>query len=223
MNPQRTLPDGTTDVEAFKDKVVTWFNVAFYQLAESTWQDTHWMGFTVWKTPTDLWMYQQIIFETRPTLIIETGTAHGGSALYFAHLMDLLGGRVMTIDIEPQPNLPQHPRIEYLTGSSVDPAIVSAVRSRVTPADRVMVVLDSDHSQTHVAAELSAYALLVSSGCYLIVEDTNVNGHPVFKEHGPGPAEAVDAFLPQHPEFARDSTRERYLLTHNPGGFLNRR
>jgi cephalosporin hydroxylase len=87
---------------------------------------------------------------------------------------------------------------------------------------RTMVILDSDHSAAHVSAELDAYRELVSPGCYLIVEDTNVNGHPVFTDHGPGPMEAIDAFLPSAPEFAIDYSRERFMLTLNPRGFLKR-
>ena len=86
-----------------------------------------------------------------------------------------------------------------------------------------MVVLDSDHSAAHVKAELDLYSPLVTSGCYLIVEDTNVNGHPVYPLHGPGPMEALDQFLPAHPEFEVDASREKYMLTFNPRGYLRRR
>ena len=85
-----------------------------------------------------------------------------------------------------------------------------------------MVVLDSDHSQAHVAAELEAYRSFVAPGCYLVVEDTNINGHPVAADFGPGPMEAVEAFLPRAPEFEVDRSRERFLLTLNPGGYLRR-
>jgi len=85
-----------------------------------------------------------------------------------------------------------------------------------------MVILDSDHSAAHVGAELDAYRGLVSPGCYLIVEDTNVNGHPVVPDHGPGPMEAADAFLAGAPEFVADRERERFMLTLNPRGYLRR-
>lgn len=88
--------------------------------------------------------------------------------------------------------------------------------------ERVMVILDSDHSLTHVAGELEAFAPLVTPGCYLIVEDTNINGHPVYPEFGPGPMEAVLEFLPHHPEFVVDARCERLLMTFNPNGFLLR-
>ena len=85
-----------------------------------------------------------------------------------------------------------------------------------------MVILDSDHTKQHVLDELAAYADLVSPGCYLVVEDTNVNGHPVWPSFGPGPWEAVHEWLPDHPEFRVDKTRERHLLTMHPNGYLLR-
>lgn len=85
-----------------------------------------------------------------------------------------------------------------------------------------MVILDSDHSQAHVAAELTAYGPLVASGCYLVVEDTNINGHPVLPDFGPGPMEAVVAFLQTTPAFEVDASRERFLLSLNPRGYLRR-
>lgn len=177
------------------------------------------------KNPLDLWVYQEIIFDLRPSLIIETGTAYGGSALFFARQLEKLGqGSVVTIDVAPHHELPRHPRITYLPGSSVDERIVALVTARARAHERVMVVLDSDHSAAHVTAELQAYAPLVTLGQYLVVEDTNINGHPVdlHWKGGPGPRAAVDAFLPQYPEFERDVLPERYLLTMHPGGWLRR-
>jgi cephalosporin hydroxylase len=88
--------------------------------------------------------------------------------------------------------------------------------------DHVMVVLDSDHSASNVLNELRVFAPLVTVGAYLIVEDTHVNGHPVEPSFGPGPAEALNDFLATNKGFARDATREKFLLTFNPGGFLKR-
>jgi cephalosporin hydroxylase len=211
--------------EIFRE-VVCDFNKVYYHLAPQTWHQTRWMGVTIYKTPTDLWVCQEIVHETRPTLIIETGTAHGGSALFFAHLGEHIGGlRVVSIEIKPMPGLPQHPAIAYLTGSSTDAGIFDAVRALLRPDDRVMVILDSDHAQAHVAAELAMYAPLVTAGCYLIVEDTNINGHPVtsLDTPGPGPWEAVTEFLPRHPEFEAERSREKFMLTFNPRGYLRRK
>jgi cephalosporin hydroxylase len=187
------------------------------------WAWTTWLGHRVQKFPADLIVYQEILAETRPDLLVETGTCNGGSALFIATVMDAIGhGTVLTIDVESQPNRPEHPRIEYVTASSTAPEIVSRVVAQARPLERVMVALDSDHSRDHVARELECYAAVVTPGCYLIVEDTNINGHPVLEDFGPGPMEAVDAFLPAHPEFERDATREKLLMTFNPGGYLRR-
>jgi cephalosporin hydroxylase len=186
-------------------------------------EDTHWMGVPALKCPLDLWVYQELLFRLRPGLIVETGTRHGGTALYLAHLCDLLGrGRVASVDIEALPR-PQHPRIRYLKGSSTDPGIVGAVAAMKEPGAGMLVILDSDHRCEHVLAELEHYGALLQAGDYLIVEDTNLNGHPVAPSHGPGPHEAVEAFLLRHPEFVRDRGCEKFLLTFNPGGFLQRR
>jgi cephalosporin hydroxylase len=177
------------------------------------------------KCPFDLWIYQELIFNLRPTLIIETGTAFGGSALFFARQLEKLGaGSVVSIDIEAAPVLPRHPRITFVPGSSTDPDIVAMVATRARSHERVMVILDSDHSAAHVTAELEAYAPLVTLGQFLVVEDTNINGHPVAIDWkgGPGPRAAVDGFLERYPEFEADILAERYLLTMHPGGWLKR-
>lgn len=186
------------------------------------WFETYWLRVPVQKCPLDLWIYQELLVELRPDLIVETGTAAGGSALYLAGICDLLGhGRVVTIDLV-EAERPTHPRINYLSGSSTDPAIIAAVRAEAVEGDSVLVTLDSDHAAEHVLAELHAYAPLVTLGSYLIVEDTNINGRPVLPEHGPGPAEAVAAFLANQADFVVDERREKFGMTFNPGGYLQR-
>ncbi len=171
----------------------------------------------------DLWIYQEILHEVRPTVIVECGVNHGGSTYYLASLCDLLDcGRVIGIDIEEQPNRPQDSRIQYIRGSSTDPAVFGQVRSSVTEDDRVLVILDSDHAKAHVLDELNLYSPLVTPGSYLIVEDTNVNGHPVFAAHGPGPMEAVNEFLSHESGFQPDESRQKFLLTFNPRGYLRK-
>jgi len=188
-----------------------------------TWRNTQWMGHRILKCPLDLWLYQEVLHALRPAVVIETGTAFGGSAHFMASMMDILGhGQIITIDIEHHEGRPQHPRITYLTGSSVAPDMVAHVRSLVGSAGPVMVLLDSDHTRDHVLAELEAYAPFVTPGSYLVVEDTNLNGHPVFDDYGPGPMEALEAFLGRHPEFAHDPAMDKFLLTFNPKGFLKR-
>lgn len=201
------------------------FSRYFYTRADVTWDDTTWLGVPLWKNPLDLWVYQEIIFEVKPALIIETGTYRGGSALYFASLCDLIGrGEVVTIDVMGRKNRPEHPRIEYVKSSSLDDAVLADIAARCASAGGpVLVVLDSDHHMEHVVKELDAYHGFVTPGSYLIVEDTNINGHPVNPFFGAGPMEAVEAFLPRHPEFEVDAKREKYMVTHNPKGYLRRR
>jgi cephalosporin hydroxylase len=201
------------------------FSRYFYTRADLTWGNTAWLGVPVWKNPLDLWVCQEIMFEVKPALIVETGTYRGGSAYYFASICDLLGsGNVVTIDRMGNYGRPTHPRVEYVKGSSVDPDVVALVKARVAAADGpTLVVLDSDHHEPHVREELEMYHEFVTPGSYLIVEDTNINGHPVNPFFGPGPMEAVQSFLPRHPEFEIDLSREKYMVTHNPNGFLRRR
>jgi len=201
----------------------------FHELYYRRWLDgadtinLSWFGHQAWKCPLDLWMYQEILTRTRPDFVVECGTRAGGSALYIAMLLDHIGhGRVVTVDITPPPDLPPHPRIGYVTGSSTDPAVVADVERRVG-AGRAMVILDSDHRADHVLAELLAYRGFVQPGDYLIVEDTNVNGHPVSPGYGPGPMEAVERFLALEDGFEVDERCERFLMTLQPRGYLRRR
>ena len=188
-----------------------------------TWRNTYFMGQPILKCPLDLWLYQEIVHVLRPAVIVETGTAFGGSALYLASICDLVGtGRVVTVDVTDRPGRPVHPRITYLTGSSVDPEIVARIRTGIGSASPVMVLLDSDHGRDHVLAELEAYAPLITKGSYLVVEDTNLNGNPVEPDYGPGPMEATEAFLADHPEFAHDAAMDKFLLSFNPRGYLKR-
>jgi len=183
---------------------------------------TSWLGVPTLKCPLDLWVYQEIMQEVRPEVIVECGTAHGGSALYLAWLCESLGkGEVITLDVEEKAGRPRHPRIAYLRGSSVAPEVVEQVKRALADRAPVMVLLDSDHSKDHVLAELRIYGELVTPGSYLIVEDTNL-GHPVRPDFGPGPMEAVEEFLAERGDFARDRSREKFLLTFNPGGYLRK-
>ncbi|MGH2692267.1 MAG: CmcI family methyltransferase [Actinomycetota bacterium] len=200
------------------------FHRLYYDEAErgGTWKNTYWQGVPAHKCPLDMWVYQEMIHEIRPDVIVETGTYQGGSALYLASVCDVVGhGEVISIDIDPQPGLPQHERVMYLLGSSTADEIVEKVRSRVAGGS-AMVVLDSDHSAEHVGNELRAYSPLVTVGSYLIVEDTNVNGNPILPGWGPGPREAVEEFLEGNDGFVVDESREKFFMTFNPGGYLKR-
>jgi len=181
------------------------------------------LGVLLQKCPLDLWIYQELIYRTRPDLIIETGTFHGGSALYLATMCELMKmGHVMTIDINEPPHKISHNRLKFITGSSIDPLVVDQVQDKIKPGDKVMVILDSDHSKDHVLKELELYSGFVTYGNYLIVEDTNVNGHPVRPNHGPGPMEALEEWFRKQHKFAIDKRCEKFGITMNPNGYLRR-
>ncbi len=207
--------------QVVKPVTVKLFHRLYYEGA--SWGRNHWLGTQVLKSPLDLWIFQEIIYETKPDVIIEAGTFQGGSALYMANLLDLLGhGQVVTIDIEEVPGRPQHPRIHYLLGSSTAPETVEKVKAFLSPKDKVMVVLDSDHHKPHVLHELKIYSRMVTKGNYLVVEDTNLNNHPVVAWFGPGPMEALEEFLRENKDFQIDSSREKFLVTFNPKGYLRK-
>lgn len=188
-----------------------------------TWMNTYWLGVPIWKCPFDLWVYQELLHDQRPGLVIETGTAWGGSALFLASMFDLIGhGSVLSIDLRPRNPRPAHPRIRYVTGSSTDPAIVALAARAAAEAGGTLVLLDSDHSCAHVRQELQLYSPMVRVGGYVVVEDTNVNGHPVRPDFGPGPMEAVDQFLAAQDGFVVEREMEKFHMTMNPRGFLRR-
>jgi cephalosporin hydroxylase len=207
------------EVAATQDTVTRFHLLSFYGGAL---QQTYWLGVPLLKSPLDCWVYQELIHDLRPDLIIETGTDLGGSALFFASVCDLVDhGRVVSVDLRPAARV-THPRITFLVGDSTSAEVLDDVRQAAAGAERVMVILDSDHHAAHVARELRAYREFVSLGSYLVVEDTNVNGHPVMPEHGPGPYEAVEEFLRQDSDFQVDKSREKFLMTYFPNGFLKR-
>lgn len=217
LKSSTTLPKNKTTINNFSK--------LYYDQGKrgGTWNDTYFLGVKTMKNPLDLWIYQEMIFRTLPDVIIETGTAFGGSALFLASILDLIGkGKVLTVDVYKQKSLPKHKRIKYVNGSSVDNSVVSEVRKFTRGKRRVMVILDSDHSFSHVKRELAIYSKFVTAGNYLIVEDTNINGHPVYEKYGPGPFEAVKDFTSKNSDFVIDRYWEKFLVTSSPGGFLKR-
>jgi cephalosporin hydroxylase/GT2 family glycosyltransferase len=183
------------------------------------------LGVETVKCPLDLWIYQEILHRTRPEVIVECGVFRGGTTLYLASLCDLLGfGEIVACDItlrHVHPRARSHPRVSLLEGSSTDLGVHAEIVRRCR-GRRTMVILDSDHSEAHVAAELRLYGPLVSRGCYLVCEDTNVNGHPAYPEFGPGPFEAVQRFLAEEPGWRVDLDCEKLLVSFNPSGYLVR-
>jgi len=189
-------------------------------------KEVSWLGREVWQNPLDLWTTQQVITQVKPDLLIEAGTHMGGSAHFYATLMDLLDhGRVITIDLFYEPEI-THDRVTFISGSSTDDAVVQRVRAEVEKTEGpVMVILDSDHKRDHVAAELAAYAQFVTPGSYILVQDSIIDELvPYLRADHPGPLFAIRDFLKEHPEFVTDeSLSKRFLISHHPHGWLRRR
>lgn len=205
--------------------VVDAFHKLYYDanLFGKTWRETYWMGAHVAKCPLDLWLYQEIIHKNRPDVIVECGTLHGGSAGYMASICDIVGnGRIVTIDVREREGRPVHDRITYLNGSSTGSDIVDHVKSLIKEGETVMAILDSDHRRDHVFDELKIYRDIVTQGQYMIVEDTNLNGHPVAPEFGPGPMEALNDFLEEEDGFVHDKNMDKFYLSFNPAGYLRK-
>jgi cephalosporin hydroxylase len=183
---------------------------------------SNWLGYKMQKNPLDLLSYHNLIYDLRPDILIECGTWHGGSAYYFATLMDALNhGAVLTIDPWKWDLRPKHPRIYYIGESSVDEKTVALVGQHAVQVPRVMVILDSLHVREHVLKELDFYSPFVTPGSYLVVEDTNIHGHPLRLDLPEGPWEAVHEWLPEHPEFVIDKAMEP-PISNCPDGWLRR-
>jgi cephalosporin hydroxylase len=195
-----------------------------------------WMGLPIIQFPQDLVAMQEIVWRVKPDLIVETGVARGGSLAFYASLLQLLGGdrRVVGIDIDIRlPNreaIESHPTASHITlldGSSTDERTVAQVRTLAIGRDRVLVVLDSNHTHDHVRRELELYSPLVRAGSYVIVFDTVVERMPASafpdRPWGPGnnPMTAVRDFLTVNHRFVVDEEIEnKLLITVAPRGYL---
>jgi cephalosporin hydroxylase len=194
------------------------------------WDTTTWVGVKTLKSPADMWNYQEILHSLKPTLVIEFGTRYGGSALFFAVVMRQIGNRfkLLSVDIDAETVSEQTRHdadIELLVMSSLDPRVGERIANlRSEYPGPAFVILDSDHSKVHVMAEMKTLRPLLVSGDYLIVEDSNVNGHPVWPSHGPGPFEAINEYFQQYPEDYRyDAAREaKFGFAFATRGFLIR-
>ena len=197
-----------------------------------------WLGVPIVQYPEDIVVIQELLWQSQPDLVIETGIAHGGSLLLSASILRLLGGEreVLGIDVDIRPHarstLSTHPlasAISTIEGNSVASEVIEAVRQVCARHERVLVILDSNHTADHVAAELSLYGDFVSVGSYLIVMDTFIKDLPPEEfDDRPWDAEnspwtAVQGFLQGNDRFvlAKD-VDDRLLATTAPGGYLVR-
>ena len=196
----------------------------------------NWMGRPIIQFPQDMMAMQEIIWEVRPDLIIETGIAHGGSLIYYASLLELVGeaGYVLGIDVDIRPHnyaeIDSHPmrkRIQMIVGSSIAPETVANVGEHVVGKKRILVILDSSHTHEHVLMELRHYAPMVTKGSYIVVFDTLLEDMPGDLVHdrpwgkGNNPKTAVWEFLKSSDRFEIDKLLEsKLLITVAPDGYL---
>ena len=197
-----------------------------------------WMGVPIIQMPADVLATQEVIWNSKPDIIIETGVARGGSVLFMASILEILGnGRVIGVDIDIRPHnreaIQSHPlahRVDLIEGGSVDIPTLEQVRRLIPKGARVMVVLDSDHSRQHVLEECRAYGPLVTKGCYLVVADTLV-GH-VEEDQAPKkrskiwykgdePLSALRDYMQEQDSFEPDPVLNgKLVLSSSPGGYL---
>ena len=198
-----------------------------------------WLGRPIIQYPQDMIAMQEIIWDIKPDLIIETGIAHGGSLIFYASILELIGkGEVLGIDIDIRDHnrkeIESHPmfkRIKMIQGSSIDPAIVAEVKKHTEGKKTILVTLDSNHTHEHVLAELNMYSPFVSLNSYMVVYDTIVEKLP--EDHLPGlirpwgigdnPWTALNSFIDENPQFEIDHTiNNKLLISVAPDGYLKR-
>ncbi len=225
--------------EAFEILSRLWLKVGWNQKYPYTFT---WMGRPIIQAPEDVLRAQEVVYRLRPDVLVETGVAHGGSLVLYASLFKAMGaGRVIGVDVEIRPHnrraLEAHelfPLITLIEGSSTDPDVVARVRSSVREGERVLVILDSNHTRAHVGAELEAYHRLVTPGSYIVATDGSMRDLHDVPRGAPdwawnNPAAAAVEFARQHPEFVLErpewSFNESELkesITHWPDAWLRR-
>jgi cephalosporin hydroxylase len=194
------------------------------------WQQTTWMGVQTYKSPMDMWNYQEILVSLQPSIVIEFGTWQGGSALFFSSAMQQIGRPyiVVSVDITASrisEKAKSDPNIRLLTATSASPELRQTLQTlRNDYPGPAFAILDSDHSKQHVLAEMMNLRDVLIAGDYLVVEDSNVNGHPVKRFFGPGPYEAIQEYCRMFPQdYEHDFEREqKFGFSFAPNGFLRR-
>lgn len=196
----------------------------YYETA--VWKRVTFLGIPCQKSVLDLWNYQELLFERQPSLVVELGTYRGGSALFFAQVLRgfYQRARVLTVDRVRRCKLVD-PNIELLISETTHPRVVQRIGElREELPGPLFVILDSDHHQEHVLAEMLSLREVLVARDYLVVEDGNINGHPVLPNYGPGPLEAIAEYEQQYPnDYWHDRKREnKFGFTFAPNGFLVR-
>ncbi len=215
--------------ENLSDKeIIKRFNKIFYYSYAWRKDNPKWLGVPSLQNPCDNWVIQEIICEVKPDFIVETGTFMGGTALFYATVLEKVNknGKIITVDIKPQVEEAAkvdifRERVEVIKGDSVSPEVINAIAKKVK-GHKTLVVLDSCHEKEHVLKELKMYSNFVSLNSYIVVQDTHIDGRPTLPGFGPGPMEAVEEFLKTTKDFKIDYDREKFLLTFCPSGFLKR-
>jgi len=187
-------------------------------------EETFYFGIKTLKSPVDFWVYQEIIFQTQPDFIIEIGNFMGGSTLALAHICDnLKKGKIIGLDLshENVPNqVKEHPRIILIQGDACQS--FEKVKNILGENSNIMVIEDSAHTFDNTLAVLRTYSVLIKPGNYFIVEDS-ICHHGLEVGPDPGPFEAIEAFLKENSNFESDRSRESFLITWNPKGYLKRK
>jgi len=210
---------------------------SIYKQTLKTWMIQHqeiafsgackWMGIPTLKNPLDAWIYQELLFDVRPELIIEIGAFKGGSTLFLAQIQEMLqikGAQIISIDISHQDFIAKHPSIYCITGNSGDMNVIARVQE-LAKNKKTLIIHDGDHSSSAVFQDLINYHTLVTAGSYFIIED-GINdlfrpGDRIGRVED-GPLVAIDKFLSQYSHFKKDLSRERYGMTYNHNGYLQR-
>ena len=189
---------------------------------EIVFEQVRYRGVRAWKNVLDLWVVQEIIWETGVDTVIEIGVRHGGTTLWLSDVLANFRGanaRVISIDLEaPAIALPEN--VRFICGDSIAPATVAEAKS-LSAGRKTMVIADGDHAAEHVLAEMRLYGPFVTEGCYFVAEDGIVDVME-WKSYTPGPSVAAEQFVRENDEFVIDRSREKFLLTYAPNGFLKR-
>jgi cephalosporin hydroxylase len=226
--------------EAFELLSQQWVKVGWDQKYSYTFT---WFGRPIIQLPEDMIRTQEVIYQVKPDVIVETGIAHGGSLIYYASLLKAMGkGRIIGVDIEIRPHnreaIASHELSSLITlieGDSVAAEIVQQVKQLISPGETVLVILDSCHTKSHVADELNTYHGFVTPGSYIVATDGIMKdlddvpgGQPHWKQDNP--AAAAMEFAEEHPEFVLEDLKWRFNesqltanITYWPNAWLRRR